>query len=99
MDISNEKAVQGLEVFAQNFHNDRVQELKDIKSFYQAENLQKIKAIAHKWKGYSAPYGFNTLEKLSIELENETIKENKLKVGELIEQIENYLNLKRKYLH
>lgn len=66
---NKETPVPGLEEFAEEFLLDRLKEVQKLTDSLKKRDFDGIKAIAHKWRGYSAPYGFGQLEKISILLE------------------------------
>lgn len=98
MQIENEKPEPGMEPYMLEFFNNRVKELAQIKTSLDNNQLDEIQKKTHAWKGFSRPFGFNHLETLAIELES-AVRQNDLEeCKKLIDQIEDYLNQKQKYL-
>ncbi|WP_372655939.1 hypothetical protein [Halobacteriovorax sp.] len=93
-DLSKEKASPGLEEFSLEFYEDRKEELETMLACLANNDLSSIRALAHKWKGFSVPYGFNSLEGLSISLEKSTERECIDETKLLINKISTYLELK-----
>ncbi len=97
--ILSEKAEPGLEKFLNEFYNDRVEDLRTINSLMDQGKLTEIGKIAHQWKGYSAPYGFQHLGFLGSELENSCSETNSDTARNLINEVSVYLDLKNKHLN
>ena len=68
---SQETPSPGLEGFAEEFLKNRFEEINELKNFLALRDFDSIKTIAHKWKGFSAPYGFGKLEDISTKLEQD----------------------------
>ena len=98
MNIESEKALPGLEEYSKEFLSDRVGELEEMRHFLNTADLEQVRRMAHKWKGFCAPYGFNYLETLSCSLEKTAEKMDAVKSLELINQISEYLIKKENYL-
>lgn len=98
VNVKHEKPSPGLEDFANEFLSDRLVELEEMKRCVATSNLESIQRLAHKWKGFSSPYGFNYLETLSETLERTTAEGNFDKSTIIINQISEYLALKQQIL-
>lgn len=96
--VKNEKPLEALESFSQEFLRDRLAEFKLVEGYDKSKNYSEIKSMAHKWKGFCEPYGFIELGKLSAELENELKSNNVQKTTHLINEIRDYLNAKKAYI-
>ncbi len=59
----------GLEEFVEEFLTDRLTEIKILRASLMAQDFESIRIQAHKWKGFSSPYGFGQLEKIGCLLE------------------------------
>ena len=94
-DVKNEKASPGLEEYAQEFLEDRFMELEDMRKYYVNSDLENIRKLAHKWKGFCVPYGFIKLETLSESLEKAAIESNQQESLVYIDQINEYLKAKK----
>jgi HPt (histidine-containing phosphotransfer) domain-containing protein len=64
-----ERPLPELAEFYEEFLKDRMTDLAELQRSFNSGNLQNVKAIAHRWKGFCAPYGFGTLGALAAELE------------------------------
>tara|TARA_Y100000590_G_scaffold175041_1_gene200059 strand:- start:165 stop:485 length:321 start_codon:yes stop_codon:yes gene_type:complete len=97
--IKQEQASPGLEKFIEEFYNDRITDLKIIQKRLKVMDLESIKEYGHKWKGFCEPYGFQYLGVLGEVLEEKILTGHNLKSLEsIVEEIEEYLILKGKYL-
>lgn len=89
--VENEKASAGLEEYTMEFLEDRLSEFEQMRAFYGNSDMAQVKAMAHKWKGFCGPYGFNLLETLSRDLEMCIENGNLDEVSPLLEKISKYL--------
>lgn len=96
--ILKEKAEPGLEIFIEEFIEDRFIDLEKLNSALKKASYKEVKDIAHRLKGFCGPYGFNLLEEFSIKLEAAALKENNEEVCKYIESITDYLILKKEIL-
>ena len=97
-DISNEKPAPGLEEFVLEFLEDRLSEFQTLNESFSKKDFEGLRAMAHKWKGFCAPYGFNYLEVLSIKLEELASNKNSSEVDGVLNDISQYLGEKEKIL-
>lgn len=95
-DYKDEKPQAGLESFVLEFLRDRLIEIDTLSERISLEDLQDVEAIAHRWKGFSGPYGFQELERLSLLMEEAAKKSDLNLVKSLFRDIENYLLIKSK---
>lgn len=98
MDLSEEKVTPGLEKFVEEFFYDRVKELDQIKVCLKKNDLETIRKIAHQWKGFSEPYGFQCLGVLSRTLEHQAENKAVEEVSQLLSEISRYFKLKKSAL-
>ena len=96
--IESEKPMEGLEQFEAEFLKDRVTECQYLHTFHEKGDFDAMAKMAHKWKGIAAPYGFNTLEQLSKELEASCRENNLNDCLRTIKIIEAYLGDKKKHI-
>lgn len=96
--IKNENPEAGLEVFLDEFIDDRYSDLEKLWLALELKKFSEIKDIAHRLKGFCAPYGFNLLEKISIELEKVALDKDLNKATKYITQMSEYLELKKENL-
>lgn len=93
--ISKEKADEALAPFIKEFYSDRLNEIEQVDGAAQSGDFGLIKEIAHKWKGFSAPYGFNHLGALAIELESSAKAGNQSECQNYIAEVKKYMELKK----
>ena len=93
--LKSEIPLEGLEGFYPEFLSSREAELGDLKQALSGSDFTSIMALAHKWKGFSAPYGFGQLGLLAAELE-EAARNNSLdQCKALTQEIAEYLTSKK----
>lgn len=97
--IENEKPNKGLEQFTEEFFLDRSRDLDEMIAALGSDDLETVRKHAHRWKGFSEPYGFDHLEMLAIEIEIECARDNHLKVSELLKSVSEYLEQKKNFLN
>lgn len=68
-DSSSETPLAGLEGYYQEFLHARLDDLKAMNESLISGNYPVIMKLAHKWKGFSVPYGFGVLGEIAMELE------------------------------
>lgn len=85
-----------LKDFIPEFFSDRTRELDIVKN---NQNLLEIAKIAHAWKGYSGPYGFDYLGELGAKIETESLAGNEEAVESLLSTVTEYLALKKTQFH
>ena len=61
----NETPLEGLEHLVHDFLLKRKTELQELENFVAQQDFDQIRHLTHKWKGYSAPYGFGRLGALA----------------------------------
>jgi HPt (histidine-containing phosphotransfer) domain-containing protein len=81
----------GFEIFHQVFLAERKEELNSLKAAFLDTDFEALTKMAHKWKGFSAPYGFQELAETAIKLENASIDSNSSFCSELLNEISAYL--------
>lgn len=96
--IESEKPMEGLQQFEAEFLTDRVTECKYLQTFHDKKDFDAMAKMAHKWKGIAAPYGFNTLEQLSKDLESSCKKNDLNDCLRTIKLMESYLEDKKKFI-
>lgn len=97
--IENEKPNKGLEKFTEEFFLDRSKDLDSMITAFELDDLETVRKHAHRWKGFSEPYGFDHLEMLAIELEIECAREDDQKIAELLKSVSEYLEQKKNFLN
>lgn len=92
--IHKERPVKMLKQYETEFLEDRKTEMQTLKEFLTQSNLNAIKQIAHKWRGFSQPFGFNFLSESSIKLEEICEKKDIEECWNIYAKIQNYLEIK-----
>ena len=83
--------LQGLEGFHQDFLSERRAEFHIIKELLKTFEYKSIAEMTHKWKGFSAPYGFQELALLAESLEAAALNDDFKECEERLMSIEDYL--------
>lgn len=91
-DLPPQKA---LTPFVEEFLADRNQEISELHKALAQSDFELIRATSHKWKGFSAPYGFHTLAKYAEVLEQAALNNNAKECEALLSEIKNYLEIKK----
>ncbi|MBC7538515.1 MAG: Hpt domain-containing protein [Bacteriovorax sp.] len=95
-DLTSEIPLPGLESFYDEFLATRIDELGETKRALIAKNYQIVAEYAHKWKGFSAPYGFGVLGQIALEIEK-CLEVDEIKRCEiLLNEAETYLTVTKK---
>jgi len=89
-----EKPSPGLETFVVEFLSDRQKELVEVYQFVKVKNFEALQKTAHKWKGFSEPYGFGGLGVVSVELERAAQECSIERCAELVQKADQYLQEK-----
>lgn len=92
-----EQPLEGLESFVPGFLEDRKKELSTYKPASNSSSnvdLQALQKVAHQWKGFSEPYGFKTLGLLAADLETKAKDGDQEECQRLLNEIDEYLQLK-----
>lgn len=97
-EIRKEAPQKGLEPYLHEFYDDRLREIEVAHDYLERQNFDNVKELAHKWKGYSAPYGFNLLGQLGQELEVASLNKSEPESKSILELIDQYMQIKSQYL-
>lgn len=73
--------------FLQNRKND----IKEIQNYLKENNFGEIEVIGHSMKGSGGGYGFNKITQFGKNIEEAAKNENKEKITNNIEELDNYL--------
>ncbi len=94
-----EKPADGLEEFSASFIQSRNKELQELRlKLGTQEGLKQLALIAHQWKGFSAPYGFQFLATIAIQIEQACSAADHNRCSSLLNKAERYLLIKEKLL-
>ena len=96
--IQNQKTeipLDGLEGLYHEFLESREAELSDLKKAIAENDFTSIIGLGHKWKGFSAPYGFGQLALLATELEEAARGQSIEQCNLLTQEIAEYLSFKK----
>lgn len=83
----------GFEVFYEDFLASRKDELIELMSAVSRDEFKALAQMAHKWKGFSSPYGFQELAELAVLLEDAANEENNPECSRLLQEIGAYLGV------
>ena len=96
--IQNQKSeipLDGLEGHYHEFLESREAELSDLKKALAENDFTSMMTLGHKWKGFSAPYGFGQLALLAAELEEAARMHSIEQSIVLTQEIAEYLSFKK----
>lgn len=96
IDLSTESPMAGLESHYDEFIQNRLEEIELIKEAITLSDYRLIVNFAHKWKGFSAPFGFGFLGELAKSLEVSAEGFDAKTCLQIIAEVENYLKQKQK---
>ncbi len=96
MQITNERPEPGLEPFIDDFLQKRKTEVRELKLALAKNDFVLLESYAHNWKGFARPYGFILLEDFALRLEQSSADQNLSLSIDLINQVEEYLEIKSK---
>jgi HPt (histidine-containing phosphotransfer) domain-containing protein len=96
--VLKEAPDEGLESFYKDFLKNRSEELSILNEALQRLDYDTLRKLAHNWKGYSKPYGFDTLAQLAKKLEEASQKGEESNCENILKNISFYLEIKRKHL-
>ena len=88
---SAEIALPGFEVFHEEFLTSRKEELIALRAATAGKDFKALTQMAHKWKGFCDPYGFQELAQQAIKLDIAAQNANSSLCAELLDQIGAYL--------
>jgi len=94
-DPQTEIPLAGLEDYYQDFLTSREAELNELRFALTQPDFAAVMALAHKWKGFSAPYGFGQLGVLAAELEEAARNSSLDSCHALISEVSDYLRFKK----
>ncbi len=97
-EIKLEKPEQGLEDLQKDFLSDRENELPRLEKAILDSDFTSVSAIAHNWKGFCKPYGFQLLGELSESLDLASKSKDSKMCLNLKQNINSYLKIKREIL-
>jgi HPt (histidine-containing phosphotransfer) domain-containing protein len=92
--LAFETPLPGLEVYYDEFLVSRKEEFIALMSAFDGNDFVTIGKLAHKWRGFAAPYGFGELAVIATELELCAEKAMLAECGSLIEEARDYLGSK-----
>lgn len=95
-DLDSETPLEGLEGFYDEFLTSRLAELGELNLALKTGDFKAATALGHKWKGFSAPYGFGQLGLLATELEVAAKEGHSEQCLALAKEIAEYLDSKKR---
>lgn len=90
-DPASEICLPGFEKFQTEFLKSRREELVGLYTAVKEQNFMILTNQSHKWRGFSAPYGFQELSRLADELEEQALSENAQSCEEVLNKVAAYL--------
>lgn len=97
-DLSLDIAESNLEPYIKEFHGDRAQDLSSMMDALEANDFEAIRRLAHQWKGFCKPYGFNWLGLKSQEILIHAKEENRKALMEDLLLVSQYLDHKKEII-
>lgn len=94
-DPQAESPLDGLEGYYQEFLATREAEFNELQMALSRSDFAAVMALGHKWKGFSAPYGFGHLGRLAAELEDSARSSSMDTCQTLTQEIREYLSFKK----
>ena len=91
---TSEVPLVGLEKYYSEFLASRILDINVLKTNVENNNYISVMAIAHRLRGFCAPYGFGELGFLAEELEIFADEKNKENCLNIIERMKAYLDQK-----
>ncbi len=82
---------QDLKPLIPRFLENRKQEIEEIKGAAEEENYDRIRELGHNFKGVGGGYGFDEITRLGKEIEEAAKHEELELIGQLINNLEDYL--------
>ena len=95
-DPASEFPLDGLESYYQEFRQTRIDELIIMNQALLNKDYKALKDLAHKWKGFAAPYGFGILGQIALDLELKAETREYESCADLLLEAENYLKTKKR---
>lgn len=86
--------VEGLESLVPEFIEKRKIELPNLQSYIAQEDFDQIRQLTHRWKGFSAPYGFGRLGTLAEEMNTHAHAKDARQCLEIFNKMKDYLAAK-----
>lgn len=93
-----ETPLEGLEHLVPDFLVKRKIELKELETFVATSDFDQIRQLTHKWKGYSAPYGFGTLGTLAESMNIRAHDKDTAQCASILKEMQEYLVAKEQHL-
>lgn len=94
IDWQSEVPDPGLVDFIPGFQENRKKEIALVKNFLKEKDFEALRKLAHNWKGFSRPYGYQTLEALGRALEKAAQNQDLDTCENLFSQFLHYINEK-----
>jgi HPt (histidine-containing phosphotransfer) domain-containing protein len=97
-DLSLDIAESNLEPYIQEFHADRVIDLGSMMDALEANDFEVIRRLAHQWKGFCKPCGFNWLGLKSQEILSHAKEESRKALMDDLLLVSQYLDHKKEII-
>ena len=73
-------------------------ELQELETFVANKDFDQIRQLTHKWKGYSAPYGFGRLGTLAEGMNTRAHEQDSGQCAAILSEIKTYLSNKEEQI-
>lgn len=90
-DPTLEVCLPGFEQFQAEFLKTRREELIALNTALKELDFQALSTQTHRWRGFSAPYGFQELALLADELEEQALSKNAQGCEKVLKRVAAYL--------
>lgn len=88
---ASEIPLEGFEQYQDEFLVTRKEELLTLREALKSSNFRPLAEQAHKWRGFSAPYGFQELGLLADRLEDAALSKDAQGCDKVLKQVADYL--------
>lgn len=93
--MDSEQLEPALSEFFDDFINERETEIIALQKGISEKDFQLIEELSHKWKGFSAPYGFAGLAEIAGKMENSARNNDIETSDQLAQEVIEYLKYKK----
>ncbi len=93
--LDSEHLEPALSEFYEEFISDRYNELPELNKGIEEKNFGIIEELSHKWKGFSAPYGFAGLAQIAALMETSAKNKDIESSQRLAKEVIEYLKYKK----
>lgn len=95
-DPANESPIVGLEQYYEEFRQSRLEDLNLMTNALHSNDFGLISGLAHKWRGYCAPYGFGLLAQMAEDIERASENHDQGLCEQYFSEVLTYLSITKK---